>query len=109
MTAQVAEPAALSHNPRTGATVEGPAHTSQVDLARLLTLAPEAAPVVATASSRDWQGWLEAVAVALEANADSLVSLADAETALGRDVTTLQPGLATARQVAWTTPDVGGW
>ena len=57
--------------------------TSITDLDRLVSAAAEAAPVWRASSAADRARWLRAAADALDAHADELVPLADAETRLG--------------------------
>lgn len=75
----------LSHHPRTGQSVDGPAHTSTEQVSSAVSAASAAFGTVSTASPRDRRRWLGAVADALDAAADELVATADEETALGED------------------------
>lgn len=72
-----------SYLPRTGEHVDGPAETLPADVDATVAAAASAFPQVAATPLAVRQAWLEAVATALEANADELVALADEETALG--------------------------
>ncbi|GMA41103.1 aldehyde dehydrogenase family protein [Mobilicoccus caccae] len=71
------------HDPRTGERRAGLAHTTPDELAAILDRAVQAAPVVAGTAPATRAAWLDAVADGLEAHADELVAIADAETALG--------------------------
>ncbi|WP_347353849.1 aldehyde dehydrogenase family protein, partial [Intrasporangium sp.] len=75
--------ATASYQPRTGRRVAGPAESTpeQVDVA--LDVAAQAFPRVSATPPAVRAAWLEAIAGALEAHADTLVALADEETALG--------------------------
>lgn len=73
----------LSHDPRTGRAVDGPAHSTPTEVAAAVAAAAQAGPAVAAASPAERRGWLDALAAALEAGADRLVALAEQESALG--------------------------
>jgi NADP-dependent aldehyde dehydrogenase len=57
--------------------------THSTSVARAVQSAADAQPAVARASYEDRAGWLDALAAALDADADELVTVADAETHLG--------------------------
>ena len=69
--------------PRTGAPVATHPDSSPAEVAARVARACAAAPAVAAVPPQTRLVWLEAIAAALEAHADELVALADAETALG--------------------------
>ncbi|MGH3661709.1 MAG: aldehyde dehydrogenase family protein [Micromonosporaceae bacterium] len=73
----------LSHDPRTGAAIDGPEHTAPDQVAGAVAAAAAAFPRVSTTPPAERRRWLDAVAAALDAAADELVDLADQETALG--------------------------
>lgn len=74
----------LSHDPRTGDPFGEPIpHTALAELNRLLAAADDAAPVWAATPGAQRARVLEAVADALDGSVDSLVEIADRETALG--------------------------
>jgi NADP-dependent aldehyde dehydrogenase len=58
-------------------------HTSPEEVARLVSAAAGAAPLIASTAPAVRATWLGSIAASLEEHADELVSLADAETALG--------------------------
>ncbi|MDN5796284.1 MAG: aldehyde dehydrogenase family protein [Intrasporangium sp.] len=74
---------APSYSPRTGRRVDGPAESTAEEVAAVLDAAARAFPLVSATPPAVRAGWLEAIAWALEANADRLAALADEETALG--------------------------
>lgn len=73
----------ISHDPRTGRSYPDVPHTSAQDVGRLVAAAARSAPQVGSTSPAARKIWLEAIATSLADHADELVSLADAETALG--------------------------
>ncbi len=73
----------LSHSPRTGSAAAGPDHSTSGQVAATVAAAAGAAAAVAATAPQQRQRWLEALAAALEADADRLVAIADEETALG--------------------------
>lgn len=75
----------IGHDPRTGAEHPGVPHTSTEQVARLVADAAAAAPLVASSVPALRGTWLESIAAALEAHTDTLVALADSETALGQE------------------------
>ncbi|MCI9888590.1 aldehyde dehydrogenase family protein [Micrococcales bacterium 31B] len=72
-----------SFDPRSGAERARIAHSTPDEVAAALESARAAAPALAAASPALRREWLLAVAAALTENADRLVAIADAETALG--------------------------
>ncbi|WP_262286313.1 aldehyde dehydrogenase family protein [Micromonospora sp. MA102] len=74
----------VSRDPRTGAAGGEIAHSTPPQIEAVLARAAAAAPVLAATAPAVRSRWLHAVADALEAAAEELVALADAETALGR-------------------------
>ncbi|MFC9545646.1 aldehyde dehydrogenase family protein [Streptomyces sp. NPDC014603] len=89
--------AEVSRDPRTGGRTRGPAVTAADEVARLLARAARDAAPVAAAPPSVRAGWLEAVATALERDAEELTVLADAETALGPDRLRGEVGRAAAQ------------
>ncbi|MGA5699077.1 aldehyde dehydrogenase family protein [Peterkaempfera bronchialis] len=75
--------AELSRDPRTGAASDGPAATAPAEVARLAAVAARDAERIAATPPAVRAGWLNAVADALERDAEELAALADSETALG--------------------------
>jgi NADP-dependent aldehyde dehydrogenase len=73
----------LSHSPRTGSATAGPDHSTAAQVEAAVAAAAVAAAAVAATAPQERQRWLEALAAALEADADRLVAIADEETALG--------------------------
>ncbi len=73
----------VSYNPRDSSARGEIRHTSADGVAVALTNAVSAAREIARHSPQTRAGWLEALASALEGNADTLVPLADEETGLG--------------------------
>ncbi|GAA3099730.1 NADP-dependent aldehyde dehydrogenase [Kribbella aluminosa] len=73
----------LSHDPRTGAAVDGPPYTSPDGVDVHVKAADAAFPAVSTAHPAERRRWLDTVADALDDAVDELVALADSETALG--------------------------
>src|SRR5690606_3371097 len=93
----VSAAAEVSRDPRTGGRTRGPAVTAADEVARLLARAARDAAPVAAAPPSVRAGWLEAVATALERDAEELTVLADAETALGPDRLRGEVGRAAAQ------------
>ncbi|MGY2874369.1 NADP-dependent aldehyde dehydrogenase [Marmoricola sp. URHA0025 HA25] len=75
----------VSYDPRTGAELGRVPETEADDVRRVVLRAAAAAGVVGSASPRERQRWLGAIADALESRRDELAALADSETALGMD------------------------
>jgi NADP-dependent aldehyde dehydrogenase len=74
----------LSYRPRTGEPVGDPIETtSSEQLDQLVHAATDAAPAWRSSAASERAGVLDAVAAALDADVDALVSIADDETALG--------------------------
>jgi NADP-dependent aldehyde dehydrogenase len=73
-----------SFNPRTGAVVATAQDSTTAQVRSVVAAAAGAAKAVEDASPATRRAWLHAIADALEAAKDELVSLADTETALGR-------------------------
>jgi len=73
----------VSYDPRDGSARGEIRHTSADDFATALGNAGSAAHEVASHSPHTRAGWLDALACALESNADTLVLLAEEETGLG--------------------------
>lgn len=73
----------LSHSPRTGLAAAGPHHSTPKEVEAAVAAAARAAAAVASAAPGERRRWLEALAAALEADADRLVAIADEESALG--------------------------
>lgn len=73
----------LSYSPRTGVPAAGPDHSTPAEVEAAVAAAAHAAAAVAATAPAERRRWLEALAAALEADADRLVALADEETALG--------------------------
>jgi NADP-dependent aldehyde dehydrogenase len=74
----------VSSEPRTGAELAAVATSTDAEVDAVLAAAAGTAPAVACTAPSVRAGWLRAIADALETDADELVDLADAETALGR-------------------------
>lgn len=72
-----------SHAPRNGSVVAIATDNTREEVADIVRAAAETAARFATVSPAERLGWLGAVAEAVEAHRDELVSLADLETALG--------------------------
>jgi NADP-dependent aldehyde dehydrogenase len=75
----------IGRNPRTGAEHPGVRHTTAEQVAHVVAAAAGCAPLVGSLAPSLRATWLESIAASLENHADSLVALADAETALGRE------------------------
>lgn len=73
----------VGHDPRTGASRPGRAHSDAAEVKAAVARAAQAAPALAITPPSTRAAWLDAVADALLAHADELVEIADAETALG--------------------------
>ncbi|MGC7098480.1 aldehyde dehydrogenase family protein [Amycolatopsis lurida] len=75
----------ISYDPRTGAAAGEVEATPDAEVDAALARAAAAAPIVAATSPSDRSAWLYAIADALDepSTVDELISLADAETALG--------------------------
>jgi len=71
------------HDPRTGTAYPEVPHTSPEGVARVVAAAAGSAPLIASTAPAVRATWLGSIAASLEENADELVALADAETALG--------------------------
>ena len=77
--------ATTSYRPRDGSAAGTVPDTSPDAVAAAVERAALAAPVLGAVAPQLRRGWLNDVAVALEAHRDELVALADEETALGAD------------------------
>lgn len=73
----------LSFDPRTGSVTAGPAHSTPQAVEAVVGAASRAAASLAHAAPAERRRWLEALADALEAEADQLIAIADEESALG--------------------------
>ncbi len=73
----------IGHDPRTGAGQPAVPHTTADEVTRLVDAAAEAAESIASSAPATRARWLQSIASSLEEQADELVLLADAETALG--------------------------
>ena len=71
------------HDPRTGTAHPEVPHTSPEEVARIVAAAAGSAPLIASTAPAVRAQWLEAIATSMEEHAHELVTLADAETALG--------------------------
>ena len=83
---------ATSYSPRTGDRVRSAAPTTQSQLVTITTTAATAAAVLTGTSPAERRRWLYALADALEAYTEELVTLADLETALGSQRLTVELG-----------------
>jgi NADP-dependent aldehyde dehydrogenase len=73
----------VGRDPRTGEAHQPIPHTAPAEVARAVAAAAASASLIGSIPPAVRGTWLESIAVALEAHADELVSIADAETALG--------------------------